>query len=252
MNKENKTDKLKKYFGKYLTEIRGSAQSTVKHYYDALNNISKRLREKGLIERNIYEVTDLIHLENLKEILYKDQDFIELNTRGKRMYSAGFNNYLRFARGEDFETIAQDISKLDIPVAAEEPIVIERTVRKRSNILRKQVLSYAGYSCEMNTGHESFIAEKSGHPYMEGHHAIPMQFQELFNNSLDVYANIVCLCPLCHRKIHYGLKQDRKEMISVIYERRAERLNKSGIKLCREEFTDMIMNYSSEPYEILL
>lgn len=241
-NEGNNYDALKYYYGKYLSEIRGLSSSSVKHYYDALNNISRKLRSKGLIQENIYEIMDLNTLKSFRQILFKDLEFIEQDQRGRRMYSAGLNNYIRFASGEDFRNITQDITKLDVPLAPKKTIVIEQNIWNRSSILRRQALALAGFSCEINKAHESFIAEKTGEPYMEGHHAIPMQFQSLFPHSLDIYANIVCLCPICHRKIHYGLKNDRKEMICKIYEDRAERLDNSGIKINRQEFIEIIMN----------
>ena len=91
---------LKEYYAKYLTEVRKVRDSTVKHYFDALSYISKYLKGKNLLKRDIYEVMDLKELAALKEILYKDPDFINLNRLGHQMYSAGLNNYFRFASGE--------------------------------------------------------------------------------------------------------------------------------------------------------
>ena len=39
---------------------------------------------------------------------------------------------------------------------------------------------------------------------------IPMKKQQTFSTSLDVYANVVCLCPVCHRLLHYGLDDNKK------------------------------------------
>ena len=80
---------LKEYYARYLTDIRKNSQSTVKHYFDALNNISRRLKEKSLVRENIYEVADIDTLFQLRDILYSDLDFIQANERGRRMYSAG-------------------------------------------------------------------------------------------------------------------------------------------------------------------
>ena len=74
---------------------------------------------------------------------------------------------------------------------------------------------------------------------MEGHHALPMNAQAQFHVSLDIYANIICLCPLCHRKIHYGLLDDRVSMIKQIYDQRASRLANSGIEISRNDFVDV-------------
>ena len=77
---------------------------------------------------------------------------------------------------------------------------------------------------------------------MESHHAIPMRQQPRFDNSLDVYANLVCLCPMCHRRIHYGIKSDRTGMKKLIYHNRADRLANSGIRLSGREFLEMTEN----------
>ena len=49
------------------------------------------------------------------------------------------------------------------------------------------------------------------------------------------------LCPICHRKIHYGMKDDRKQMMNQIYVERIERLVNSGIVLSKEEFVNLVV-----------
>ncbi len=44
----NRKSILKTYYAKYLKDVRGLTDSSVNHYYDALNNISKRLKTKDL------------------------------------------------------------------------------------------------------------------------------------------------------------------------------------------------------------
>lgn len=232
---------LKEYYARYLKEVRNLSNSSVNHYLDALNNISRRLKEKGLVENSIYEIGDIERLEFVKSILYKDPDFIEANERGRRMYSSGLNNYCRFAVGEDFNKAQDKILLMDVPVQPAQSLVINQETWKRSGILRTQAIEFAEYSCELDGNHRSFIAERTKKPYMEGHHAIPIKYQPQFKNSLDVYANIVCLCPLCHRQIHLGLKDDRKNMINQIYDFRADRLANAGIKLSKQEFVDFIV-----------
>lgn len=232
---------LKEYYANYLREIRGTKESTIKHYYDALNNISRRLKTLRMIENDIYEIRDIEYLETVRNTLYADKDFVETDTRGNRMYSAGLNNYIRFARGEGFANVGESANTFDIPSVPEEPTVSTTVVWKRSGILRNQVIAMANYSCEIDSKHISFIAEKTNKPYMEGHHAIPMKFQDEFSNSLDVYANIICLCPLCHRKIHYGMRAEKEKMSHQLYEMREARLDKSGLSLSRNEFTEIVV-----------
>ncbi|WP_432647460.1 HNH endonuclease [Mitsuokella sp.] len=235
---------LKTYFKRYLLDVRGVSSRTVKHYCDALNNITRHLKEKHLIRDSIYEVTDLKVLHDLRDILLQDADFVALDRRGNRMYTAGFNNYLRFAEGQSFAELHDRAGALDIPMPpiAEEPRTYEVHHFMRSDILRGQTLAFADYRCEMDGDHKTFIAERTHKPYMESHHAIPIHLQGKFEHSLDIYANLVCLCPICHRKIHYGLMDDRRLMMYEIYEKRHERLSRSGITLGKEEFADLVLH----------
>lgn len=98
------------------------------------------------------------------------------------------------------------------------------------------LIEAAGHICEISKGHTSFIARSDNKPYMEGHHAIAMNRQSNFKNSLDVYANIICLCPMCHRMIHFGLDSIRRNMLEQIYDERKERLAKCNIDVSRNDF----------------
>ncbi|EQB34751.1 hypothetical protein M948_20395 [Virgibacillus sp. CM-4] len=56
-----------------------------------------------------------------------------------------------------------------------------------------------------------------------------MKYQEDFKCSLDVHANIVSICVVCHKQIRYG--EEKKNLIADIYESRKDRLNKCGISI---------------------
>ena len=81
--------------------------------------------------------------------------------------------------------------------------------------IRDQALKKTNYKCELDNSHQTFIYK--GVQFMEGHHLIPMEYQHLFTNSLDVVSNIISLCPNCHRKIHYGEPLERIEMATKLY-----------------------------------
>lgn len=232
---------LKEYYIRYLYGVRGLSKSSVSHYVDALNNISRFLIRKKLMESSIFTIGDIEYLEHIREILFADPEFIAQDQRGHQMYSAGLNNYCRFAKGEYFSTVKEKHISVDIPILAKESAVLKVNRQRRSSIIRKQSIEMANYSCEIDNEHESFIAESSHRKYMEGHHAIPTYQQNHFEYSLDVYANIICLCPLCHRRIHYGLKQDRISMLQQIYDVRSERLAQSGIYVSRNDFVALSM-----------
>jgi len=96
----------------------------------------------------------------------------------------------------------------------------------------KGALDKAGYLCEYNTAHKSFISEKSGKPYMEPHHLIPISNQGLYEHDIDITSNLICLCPLCHKQIHHGRKPDVKKMLDTFFTAKRKRdLKTCGIEI---------------------
>ncbi len=234
-------DVHKTYFAQYLKEINHVSESSVNHYQQALKAISKHLVQKGKLEKSIYEISNIETLESLRDFLYKDPDFIALDKKGHQMYSAGFNHYLEFASGNDLKIVPEKINKMDvaIPVKGKTTDTVQNW--ERSGIVKEQSLESAGYKCEIDQTHVTFTSKNTGHQYMEGHHALPMKFQDKFSNSLDVYANIVCLCPTCHRLLHYGIVSEKKGSVDKIYYDRADRLANSGIRLSKDEFESLTL-----------
>ena len=56
-----------------------------------------------------------------------------------------------------------------------------------------------------------------------------MAYQDLFEYSLDVEANIVSLCSNCHSQIHYG--RGSETLIEMLYLERKQELEKTGISI---------------------
>ena len=230
------------YYEKYLRDIRGLSDSSVGHYTQALRRISKMLVDREKVEETIYEIQDIGELEVVKAYLFNDPEFIELNAKGHQMYSSGLNNYLRFAYGEDFANAGNNkIQLLDIELPVPDKKVREISANTRSSIIKLQSIESAGYRCEFDDFHVTFTAKSTGHPYMEGHHAVPMKYQDKFEHSLDVYANVVCLCPICHRLLHYGVESEKENVVNKIYHDRVDRLASSGIKISRNDFMRIVV-----------
>lgn len=130
---------------------------------------------------------------------------------------------------------------MDIEIPVVQKQVCSVATWKRSSIIKIQSIESAGYQCEINPEHKTFTAKSTGHPYMEGHHALPMKCQDKFSQSLDVYANIVCLCPVCHRLLHYGVDSEKENVLNKIYYDRSERLAASGINVSKGEFAALVL-----------
>ena len=230
---------LKEYYVQYLKKIRNNSVSTIGHYLSALDVISLYLVGKKQIKSSLYEIMDLVNLQEVRDNLYKDSIFVSKDERGHRMYSAAFNNYFRFASGETFLAIHNEIPVMDmaIPIANKNTQIIETS--KRSSIIKNQVIMSSGYKCEINENHKTFTSDSTRHPYMEGHHGIPISKQYKFNYSLDVYANIISLCPICHRLLHHGICDEKTEVLKMIYYLRSDRLCRSGLRISQDEFVNL-------------
>ncbi len=99
-----------------------------------------------------------------------------------------------------------------------------RNPQKAQNALNK-----ADYRCEVDPNHQTFIAKASGRRFVEAHHLIPLSKQDGYLVSLDVEANIIALCPNCHKKIHLGEISERNAMQRGLIEKRKDRLRLCGI-----------------------
>ena len=135
---------------------------------------------------------------------------------------------------ENFNYIAhpeerKEINKKDKESGA---LTYPRVRQKRINALKR-----AKYTCEFDPNHKSFISKTTGKRYMETHHLIPLEYWEDYKNSLDVEANIVCLCSNCHNEIHYGMSPNK--LIEVLYEKRKIELDDAGISIKLSELFDI-------------
>lgn len=85
------------------------------------------------------------------------------------------------------------------------------------------------YKCQFDGSHISFISGASSKPYVEVHHLVPLSHSEKFNVSLDVPANLIVLCPNCHRAIHFGTSDTKRQYLTKFLEERKSTLEESGI-----------------------
>ncbi len=101
----------------------------------------------------------------------------------------------------------------------------------RSKSIVKKALTASDYTCEYDALHQNFIFKVTNKNYVEAHHLIPMEFQDEFEYSLDVTANIVMLCPVCHKRIHHESITQSKEIIKKLYDQRIGRMKQCGISI---------------------
>jgi 5-methylcytosine-specific restriction protein A len=229
-------------FGLYLKNVRRLKDSTLNHYYESMRKITAVLKEMGYEDiESLYDVDSYSQLQKIKQALLANPEFVALDERGNRMYTAGLNRYMEFAEGKDFLTHPSSLSLIDCPCPVKQPSIMKQTVsQSRDRILVRQVFQASNYHCEIDPGHVTFISRSLQNQYVEGHHLIPLEVQDEIDTSLDVYANIIALCPTCHRFLHFGLKDEKDKVLEHIFDTRQDRLYDSGIRLGRKEFLELV------------
>lgn len=90
---------------------------------------------------------------------------------------------------------------------------------KRNSSLRDLVLKKSNYTCGLCNKKETF-KDNTENWYFEAHHIIPFNVsnQKLFKITLDHLSNLICLCPECHRKVHFSPLKDQILSLDKIIE----------------------------------
>jgi len=122
---------------------------------------------------------------------------------------------------EDFQT------RIEIAIAGSVPTRRLAVSGYRRNVrYALEALESAGFQCELDPSHSSFISARTRKPYMEAHHIVPVSAVRDFPLSiLDVARNIASLCPNCHRRIHFAAQKDRFELVRKLIARRKNLLS---------------------------
>lgn len=124
----------------------------------------------------------------------------------------------------------------DKPMKRKEPLAKKGKVQyDRNKDYARIELKRSGYLCELGKNtktpgrHQTFISESSKENYVEAHHLIPLSQHYNYAYSLDVPANIVPLCPTCHRKLHHGVYSELTDELALLFKLRKNRLKDAGL-----------------------
>jgi hypothetical protein len=201
-------------FEKYV--LTGKGYSLLKIIDKNIGNYQKNI-EVG--KNNAVDVTDNLTPLNKNSILEDIYD---------ELYIAESNN------------VSPDkiVNLLDLP----QPIANEyaRNTNRRDPQKAANAKRNANYKCVYNIDHISFTTKNNNENYVEAHHLVPMQLQQKFLYSLDIEANIVALCPICHRLIHHATNNEKKMLITKLYNERIKRLKDCNIYI---ELDDLLNFY---------
>ena len=173
---------------------------------------------------NFFQKNKIIDKEKSKEIL------------GDNKFSAMSQGYIDSDTYKLVYEAINDIPYKDVPKPKKELKTEEaKEVYPRDEREKQEALILANYKCEVDENHTTFIAQSTNTNYVEGHHLIPINQYAEFEHDVDVRANIVSLCPICHRKLHSGIKADVDELLEKLHHKRIHRLKKVGLGITIDE-----------------
>ncbi len=175
--------------------------------------------------KNFSQAKQFLDINKLSQILSLLED-------KKKRYGMPYQEKVLLAEvsNENFEDIPKDKNKLGKSIINQWP---------RDPAVAKRVLINAKFRCTIDPSHEYFRAKSTGENYVESHHLIPICYQENFDKSLDVEANIVSLCVVCHKKLHHAELSEKKDMLYILFKQREERLKKCGIFIKFDELLEL-------------
>lgn len=263
----NKHEKVYNDFLKFAEELSFKKEATKKKSGKAASYARYLVRLVILYEeifnKEIIDLDTYVALHQLEE-LENLPGFKKYNQDEGRFPNATLGCYKLYIVAKHMAQEEQTDSKLNYSLNNSDTIKNEDAIIKNDNDLvkgprkRAQLISNkngtgyprnivesieakkkSAYKCEIDPSHETFINSKDNNPYIEAHHLIPMAAQGCFENTIDFADNIVTLCPNCHRKIHYGLPNEREEMIEVLYIKREKLYSQYGIRVDKQ----MLMNF---------
>lgn len=241
-----------KEFENYLEHHRKLSGSSISKYSRQSHN--RILRELGV---SFYEVESMDGLNQLLNDVKQMESLMEKDPN--RMYSSALSNYIKFIAFKNEQQylieesayiysieseIAVDNSEINQleDIKPEPPASLKEhstLVYQRDRRVAAEAIRRSRYLCEINHYHKSFKSQLTKEYYMEAHHIIPISTQALFNYSIDCVPNIASLCPVCHRKIHFGYKSDKKKMLEILWDKKQEDILKVGINIRLNEVMEM-------------
>ncbi|MDQ0884891.1 5-methylcytosine-specific restriction protein A [Peribacillus sp. V2I11] len=201
-------------------------------FYDAdnLSSSEEILNDLQGLLLTYKEVEGLIGNRSIEQF----NDYILLNEDGLFLEDEASEEEYQFAVQESVISKKSD----DIHVEDQKKERPEPTVNKggrkqwtRNAVLASKALMFSNYTCEIEGSHETFISKSTNMPYVESHHLIPMARQKDFQYDLDQLANLISLCPLCHRLIHLGTDEEKEKLLRKLFDQRRGRLETIGIEI---------------------
>jgi len=233
----------KEVLGKIDGSTKGRMSANILYYYGIKGkNANNKAMFRGIfkdislqegieyLEKLIVQEPSRGDIENLKKIITHLKNGIDREEfENDSLYLDEVDEDLNQTLNE--ETNLFIVDEVKIPAYSDKVRERKCGYGRNPKIAAEAILE-ANFKCEVDEAHDTFISKKYKKPYVEAHHIVPMKYQYKYPNaSLDVHANIVALCPKCHRLIHHAIDSESEASLELLFNRRASRLSNCGIDI---------------------
>lgn len=232
--------------GNTFNDTSGKASSYYRYMISLIINYENNFNNKivNLISEDTYSKLNR---------LFERSEFIAFNKQKNSFYSASLKCLERFILFNNKYSEDEVINILsDTPIENEAPLPFSLTPKNlpqtstyttSDRILRDATVARdakirSGWKCEFNHEHRTFTHAITLQNYIEAHHLIPMFAQSDFLSSIDIDANIICLCPNCHRQIHHGTNTDKLTIVTKLYQQREHLFSQYQIDISLEKLLE--------------
>lgn len=197
---------------------------------------------------------ELVFFENDKNAPFATDDFfpnfeldIDENSQPEKVIEVidDFTDDIAVRESPHYDT-QEEIDESDSGLPVLRPGSSNNTRYSTDPKKAKTVLVRSNFTCELDgfdgRDHTTFDT-KSGNKYLEAHHLVPMKAQkDFYPVKIDIYDNIVPLCPNCHRAVHNGSIEEKRRYLRPLYDARIDKLREHNIDI---SFEELIRKYYS-------
>lgn len=195
---------------------------------ESISAQSKAWRDRGYVVANYDNEKETVTFIRNTSVFEYNEELLEDTDINEETLEKEVNNVIQSNEDQNEENLYSGR-----PKDKKNPIIDGTGSEKypRDPTVAARALKIAGYVCEVNSEHPSFIRKSDGENYTEPHHLIPISAYKEFQYCLDREENICSLCSNCHNLLHYGIDSGREQILRDLYDERTEILNKVGLSI---------------------
>lgn len=101
----------------------------------------------------------------------------------------------------------------------------------RDPVIARQAIIDSRHICAYSGEPTPFISRRTGKPYLEAHHLIPLGLEPILGFKVDIPENIFALNPLWHRAIHHAKPAKVRSILTKLARQRPNLLSAKGLDI---------------------